>query len=204
MSCNANTLLHEEHAYLSVVAAALTKLATDKTDSPLKRVEEMVRTTMVLVRGSELDGKVTAARLLELWALATPSILASSVEGVGNLHRQITSELVACVLELSADKPRTFNIRARTWADLLTASARTTVLRDVQEGVGGKTSADQSPTTGKPDTAGTRAVVDHGEASQAGKTQRRRLIATRRYYQCTPPPPPPAPFSLHHPAQSSG
>ena len=138
MSCNANTLLHEEHAYLSVVAAALTKLATDKTDSPLKRVEEMVRTTMVLVRGSELDGKVTAARLLELWALATPSILASSVEGVGNLHRQITSELVACVLELSADKPRTFNIRARTWADLLTASARTTVLRDVQEGVGGR------------------------------------------------------------------
>ena len=109
MSCNANTLLHEEHAYLSVVAAALTKLATDKTDSPLERVE-MVRTTMVLVRGSELDGKVTAARLLKLWALATPSILASSVEGVGNLHRQITSELVACVLELSADKPRTFNM----------------------------------------------------------------------------------------------
>ena len=66
MSCNANTLLHEEHAYLSVVAAALTKLATGKTDSPLKRVEEMVRTTMVLVIGSELDGKVTAARLLGL------------------------------------------------------------------------------------------------------------------------------------------
>ena len=70
MSCNVNTLLHEDYACLS--AAALTKLATDKTDSPLKRVEEMVRTTMVLVRGSELDGKVTAARLLELWALATP------------------------------------------------------------------------------------------------------------------------------------
>ena len=90
------------------MAAALTKLATDKTDktdSPLKRVGAMVRTKMVLVRGSELDGKVTAARLLELWALATPSVLASSVEGVRNLHRQITSELIACVLELSADKP---------------------------------------------------------------------------------------------------
>ena len=91
MSCNVNTLLHEEHAYLSVLASALTKLATDKTDSPLKRVEEMVRTAMVLVRGCELDGKLTAARLLEPWALATPSILASSVEGVGNLHRQIRS-----------------------------------------------------------------------------------------------------------------
>ena len=91
MSCNVNTLLHEEHAYLSVLASALTKLATDKTDSPLKRVEEMVRTTMILARGSELDSKVTAARLLELWALATPSILESSVEGVGNLHRQIIS-----------------------------------------------------------------------------------------------------------------
>ena len=90
MSCNAHTLLHKKHAYLSVVAAALTKLATEKTDSPLKHVEEMVRTTTTLARGSELDGKVTAARLLELWALATFSILASSVEGVGNLHRQIT------------------------------------------------------------------------------------------------------------------
>ena len=48
------------------MAVALTKLATDNTDSLLKRVEEMVRTTMVLVRGSDLDGKVTAARLLEL------------------------------------------------------------------------------------------------------------------------------------------
>ena len=66
MSCNAHTLLHEEHAYLSVVAAALTKLAIDKTDSLLKRVEEMVRMTMALVRGSELDDRVTAARLLEL------------------------------------------------------------------------------------------------------------------------------------------
>ena len=138
MSCNASTLLHEEHAYLSVVAAALTKLATDKTDSPLKHVEEMVRTTMGLVRGSGLDGKVTAARLLELWALATTSILATSVEGLGNLHRQITPELVACVLELSADKSRTFIICARTWVDLLTASARTAVLRDVQEGVEGR------------------------------------------------------------------
>ena len=62
MSCNAHTLLHEEHAYLSFVATDLTKLVTDKINSPLKRVEEMVRTTMVLVRGSELDGKVTAAR----------------------------------------------------------------------------------------------------------------------------------------------
>ena len=92
-------------------AAVLIKLATDKTDSPLKCVEEMVRTTMALVRGNELDSKVTAARLLELWAPATPSILASSVEGVENFYRQITSELVACVLELSADKLRTFNIR---------------------------------------------------------------------------------------------
>ena len=75
---------------MSVVAVALIKLATDKTESSLKRVEAMVRTTIVLVRGSEFDGKVTAGRLLELWALATPSILASSVEGVGNLHRQIT------------------------------------------------------------------------------------------------------------------
>ena len=58
---------------------------------------------MVLVRGSKRDGKVTAARLLELQALATPSILTSGVEGVENLHRQITSELVACVLEFSAD-----------------------------------------------------------------------------------------------------
>ena len=57
MSCNFTTLLHEEHAYLSVVAAALTKWATDKTDSPLKRVEEMVRTTMVLVRSGELDAR---------------------------------------------------------------------------------------------------------------------------------------------------
>ena len=105
MSCNAHTLLREKLAYLLVVTAALIKLATDKTESSLKRVEAMVRTTMVLVRGSECDGKVTAARLLELWALATPSILASSVEGVGNLHRQITSELVACVLKLSAKKP---------------------------------------------------------------------------------------------------
>ena len=48
---------------------------------------------------------MTAARLLELWALAIPSILASSVRSVGNLHKQITSDLVACVLELSADKP---------------------------------------------------------------------------------------------------
>ena len=70
MSCNVNTLLHEDHACLS--AATMTKLATDNTDFPLKRVEEMVRTTMVLVRGSELDSKVTAARLLEFWALATP------------------------------------------------------------------------------------------------------------------------------------
>ena len=119
MSCNAKTLLHKEHVYLSVVAAALCKLATVKTDSPLKRVEEMVRTNMALVRSSELDGKVTTARLLEYCALATPSILASSVEGVGSFHRQIASELVVCVLELSADKPRTFNIHTRTWADQL-------------------------------------------------------------------------------------
>ena len=66
MSCNAHTLRHKEHAYLSVVAAALTKLATDKTDSPLKCVMEMVRTTLVLVKGSEFDGKVTAAKILEL------------------------------------------------------------------------------------------------------------------------------------------
>ena len=52
---------------------------------------------MALVRGSELDDKVTAARLLELWALAIPSILVSRVEGVVNLHRQITSELVGSV-----------------------------------------------------------------------------------------------------------
>ena len=32
------------------------------------------------------------------------------VEGVENLYRQIISKLVACVLELSADKPRTFNM----------------------------------------------------------------------------------------------
>ena len=61
----------------------------------------------------------------------------------------------------------------RAWADLLTVSARTAVLRDVQEGVGGKTSVDQSLTTGKSDTAGTSLVVDHGEASQASKAQKR-------------------------------
>ena len=107
---------------------------------------------------------MTAARLLELWALATPSILASSVEAVGNLHRQITSELVACVLELSADKPRTFNLHKRTWADLLTASAGTTALPNIQGGVEERASADHSLTREELDTAGTKAVVNNDKA----------------------------------------
>ena len=63
------------------------------------------------MRGSTLDGRVTLARLLKLWAFSTPSILASRVEGVGNIHRQIVLDLVACVLELSADKLQTFNVQ---------------------------------------------------------------------------------------------
>ena len=71
----------------------------------------MVRTTMALMTGSPLDDRVTVARLLKLWTFATSSILASRVEGVGNIHRQIALELVACVLELSADEPQTFNVQ---------------------------------------------------------------------------------------------
>ena len=63
-------------------------------------------------------------------------------------------------------------------ADLLTASARMTVLRGVQGGVGGKTSADQSLTREKSDTEDTKVVVDHGEVSQAGKAHKRQLIVT--------------------------
>ena len=48
------------------------------------------------------------------------------------------------------------------WANLLTSPARTTVLRNIQGGVEGRTSTDQSLTKKKLDTVGTKTVVNNG------------------------------------------
>ena len=66
-----------------------------------------------VVKRGELDGKDAATRLLQLWALATPSMLSANADRAGEVHMKIALQLVDCVLETAADKPRTFHIRAK-------------------------------------------------------------------------------------------
>ena len=70
MSDNAFTSLSEEHAYLTVMAVALMKVATNKTVTPPECIKEVVRSAIGLVWGTMLHGKFKSAKLLELSALA--------------------------------------------------------------------------------------------------------------------------------------
>ena len=76
-----------------------------------------------MVSGKEgiLDGRVTAARLLQLVALAPPSMLFANADRAGELHRRIVSKFGDCVLETAADKPCTFHVRPKHWAETIFA-----------------------------------------------------------------------------------
>ena len=76
-----------------------------------------------MVSGKEgiLDGRVTAARLLQLVALAPPSMLFANTDRAGELHRRIVSKFGDCVLETAADKPCTFHVRPKHWAETIFA-----------------------------------------------------------------------------------
>ena len=103
------------------MAAAVAKVMPGKTSNSCSLIKGVVKSTLSAVKGGELNGKVTAARLLQLWALATPSILFTNGDRAGELHRQIALQLVDRVLETVTDKPRTLHIRAKHWAETISA-----------------------------------------------------------------------------------
>ena len=134
MSINAHTLLSEEHMCMSVIAAALTKLTTNKFDSLPKCTEELVNFTMVLVRGSEPNRTVTAAILLKLWALVSLMTLSANLNKVESFYSRIAA-LVICVLESATEKPWTFNVRTRMWANYLQAFTQNPASHSIQRKV---------------------------------------------------------------------
>ena len=71
---------------MSLMAMALTKVTPAKSTSFLSHVEDVVRPPVSAVKGSKSDGKVTVVRLLQLWALATLSILSANNDKSGKLH----------------------------------------------------------------------------------------------------------------------
>ena len=164
MSSNAQTLLSEEHANLSAMAVVLTEMTANSTYSSRRCIKKLVKFTMELVRGSELDGTVTAVRLLELWVLATPTIPAAPTNRVAGFYRQIASELVMCLLEPVVEKLPSFNVRTRTWTNKLCT-----------QGSRGEVFVDQSLTRTGTNKAGTKAVVNRSEASVGGKVSRKRI-----------------------------
>ena len=75
---------------------AVAKAAPGKTTDSPSRVEDVVRSTVSAVKCNELKSKVTAARLLQLWELATPSILSASTDRAGELHRHSFTAGLLC------------------------------------------------------------------------------------------------------------
>ena len=74
------------NTYLSLTVMSFTKVASVKTTGFLSSVEDVVKPTVSAVKGTKSDSKVTVARLLQLWALATLSILSANNDKPGKLH----------------------------------------------------------------------------------------------------------------------